>query len=137
MTAMAAEPTPMLDMNTTPLIDVMLVLLVMLIITIPPQSHAVKIDLPGPIAIPAPDPVKNLLVVTTDGHLLWNGGDVSKRQLRALLATTAAMDPRPELQLRPEAAARYAAVDEVLAMTKQAGVRSMGFVGNENYAKAL
>jgi biopolymer transport protein ExbD len=136
MTAIAAEPTPMLEMNTTPLIDVMLVLLVMLIITIPPQSHAVKIDLPG-VEVPLTDPIKNLLVVTREGGILWNGEAVSKRQLRVLLDTTAAMDPRPELQLRPDAAARYALVDEVLAMTKQAGVQSMGFVGNEAYMRAF
>ena len=136
MTAIAAEPTPMLEMNTTPLIDVMLVLLVMLIITIPPQSHAVKIDLPG-VVVPMTNPVKNLLVVTSEGGILWNGEAVSKRQLRVLLDTTAAMEPRPELQLRPDAAARYALVDEVLAMTKQAGVQSMGFVGNETYMRAF
>ena len=136
MTAIAAEPTPMLEMNTTPLIDVMLVLLVMLIITIPPQSHAVKIDLPG-VEVPLTNPVKNLLVVTGEGGILWNGEAVSKRQLRVLLDTTAAMEPRPELQLRPDAAARYALVDEVLAITKQAGVQSMGFVGNEAYMRAF
>ena len=136
MTAIAAEPTPMLEMNTTPLSDVMLVLLVMLIITIPPQSHAVKIDLPG-VEVPLTNPVKNLLVVTSEGGILWNGEAVSKRQLRVLLDTTAAMEPRPELQLRPDAAARYALVDEVLAMTKQAGVQSMGFVGNEAYMRAF
>jgi biopolymer transport protein ExbD len=126
----------MLEMNTTPLIDVMLVLLVMLIITIPPQSHAVKIDLPG-VEVPLTDPIKNLLVVTREGGILWNGEAVSKRQLRVLLDTTAAMDPRPELQLRRDAAARYALVDEVLAMTKQAGVQSMGFVGNDAYMRAF
>ena len=136
MTAIAAEPTPMLEMNTTPLIDVMLVLLVMLIITIPPQSHAVKIDLPG-VEVPLTNPVKNLLVVTREGGILWNGEAVSKRQLRVLLDTTAAMEPRPELQLRPDAAARYALVDEVLALTKPAGVQSMGFVGNEAYMRAF
>jgi biopolymer transport protein ExbD len=137
MTAIAAEHTPMLEMNTTPLIDVMLVLLVMLIITIPPQSHAVKIDLPGQVEVPVTNPVKNMLVVTSEGRILWNGEAVSKRQLRVLLDTTAAMEPRPELQLRPDAAARYALVDEVLAMTKQAGVQSMGFVGNETYMRAF
>src|SRR5215210_4569392 len=86
MPARAAETVPMLDLNTTPLIDVMLVLLVMLIITIPPQSHAVKLDLPVGIAVPAPDPVKNMLVITEAGALAWNGERVSKLQLQALLA---------------------------------------------------
>jgi biopolymer transport protein ExbD len=137
MPARAAEPVPMFDLNTTPLIDVMLVLLVMLIITIPPQSHAVKLDLPVGIAVPAPDPVKNMLVVTEAGALAWNGVGVSKLQLRALLAATAAMEPAPELHLQPDAGARYELVDEVLAMTKRAGVRSMGFVGNQDYADAF
>ena len=137
MIAMAAEPTPMMEMNTTPLIDVMLVLLVMMIITIPPQSHAVKIDLPAPVEIPVPDPVKNLLIVTSEGGLLWNGAPVSKPQLRAVLKATAALEPAPELHFRPDAAARYALVDEVLAMSKQAGVTAMGFVGTQDYARAF
>ena len=137
MSAVAAEPVPMIEMNTTPLIDVMLVLLVMLIITIPPQSHAVKLDLPVGITRPAPDPIKNMLVVTEAGALEWNGERVSKPQLRALLDASAAMDPAPELHLKPDAGARYALVDEVLAMTKQAGVSSMGFVGNQDYAHAF
>jgi biopolymer transport protein ExbD len=137
MSAVAAEPTPMIEMNTTPLIDVMLVLLVMLIITIPPQSHAVKVDLPVGITGPAPDPVKNMLVVTEAGALAWNGERVTKVQLGALLGATAAMDPAPELHLKPDPGARYALVDEVLAMTKHAGVRSMGFVGNQDYAHAF
>ncbi len=137
MPAVTAEPVPMMEMNTTPLIDVMLVLLVMLIITIPPQSHAVKVDLPVGISLTRPDPVKNRLVVTEAGATLWNGAAVSKPELRALLAATVTMDPSPELHFQPEAGARYALVDELLAMTKQAGVTRMGFVGNEAYMKAF
>ena len=137
MPALAADPVPMFEMNTTPLIDVMLVLLVMLIITIPPQSHAVTVDLPAGITHPAPDPVKNVLVVTEQGTLAWNGERVTRAQLRALLGASAAMDPMPELHLRPDAGARYELVDDVLAMSKQAGVRSMGFVGNQDYARAF
>lgn len=137
MSALAADATPMVEMNTTPLIDVLLVLLVMLIITIPPQSHSVKIDLPTTIGDPIPDPVKNVVVVTANGALLWNGERVSGAVLRRLLAATATMDPAPELHLQPEAGARYALVDEVLAMSKQAGVARMGFVGNQDYAQAF
>ena len=133
----AAEPAPMMEMNTTPLIDVMLVLLVMMIITIPPQSHAVKIDLPGPPPLVHVDRVKNRLVVTEAGATLWNGAVVSERQLVGLLGASAAMDPAPELHFQPEAGARYARVDEVLAMSKQAGVTRMGFVGNEAYMKVF
>jgi len=132
----AVEPAPMMEMNTTPLIDVMLVLLVMMIITIPPQSHAVKIDLPRS-DVPIAHPVKNVLVVTTSGATLWNGAAVTNAELRAVLNATAAMEPAPELHFQPEAGARYARVDEILAMSKQAGVTKMGFVGNDAYMKAF
>ena len=127
---------PMMDINTTPLIDVMLVLLIMLIITIPIQTHAVKIDLPvnQPNQPPPPiDPVKNIVVVTADGKILWNGSPVSQPQLRQYLDVTQQMNPVPELHLQPESTARYVLVDEVLAVTKQAHVTKMGFVGNEYY----
>ena len=132
----AAEPAPMMEMNTTPLIDVMLVLLVMLIITIPPQSHAVKIDLPvGRPLVERVDRVKNHLVVTAAGATVWNGAAVSRSELLALLGASAALDPAPELHFQPEAGARYALVDEVLVLTKRAGVTRMGFVGNDAYAR--
>jgi len=131
-----ASGEPMMDINTTPLIDVMLVLLIMLIITIPIQTHAVKLDLPvnQPNQPPPPiDPVKNIVVVTADGKILWNGNPVSQPQLRQYLDITQQMNPVPELHLQPEATARYVLVDEVLAITKQAHVTKMGFVGNEYY----
>jgi len=127
---------PMMEINTTPLIDVLLVLIIMLIITIPPQSHAVKLDLPQNQSDQPPppiDPVKNTVVVTTGGAVLWNGGPVNLTQLRQYLDVTQQMDPIPELHLQPEPDARYALVDEVLAVTKQAKVSKMGFVGNEAY----
>jgi biopolymer transport protein ExbD len=127
---------PMLDINTTPLIDVMLVLLIMFIITIPIQTHAVKLDLPvnQPQNTPPPiDPVKNKVVVTAQGQVLWNGSPVTMQQLRAYLDATQQMNPVPELHLQPEATARYELVDEVLAVTKRAHVSKMGFVGNEYY----
>ena len=130
------EGEPMMDINTTPLIDVMLVLLIMFIITIPPQSHAVKLDLPvqQPNQTPPPiDPIKNKVVITTGGAVLWNGQAVSLTQLRQYLDVTQQMDPIPELHLQPEPNARYELVDEVMAVTKQAKVSKMGFVGNEAY----
>ncbi|WP_294174613.1 biopolymer transporter ExbD [uncultured Sphingomonas sp.] len=125
----------MMEMNTTPLIDVMLVLLVMLIITIPMQSHAVKLDLPGGPPPASIDPVKNRLAITAHGALLWNGKAVSKPDLHVLLEASAANRSEPELHLLPSAEAPYAAVDEVLAMAKRADVTRMGFVGNEAYAR--
>ena len=137
MSAGAEEGEPMMDINTTPLIDVMLVLLIMFIITIPIQTHAVKLDLPqdNPNNTPPPiDPVKNKIVVTRAGEILWNGNPVSPIQLRQFLDITTTMTPVPELHLQPEPEARYELVDEVLAVTKRAKVQAMGFVGNEAYA---
>ena len=131
---------PMMDINTTPLIDVMLVLLIMFIITIPVQTHAVKLDLPvnQPNQPPPPiDPVKNKIVINAQGQILWNGAPVQKPQLRAYLDATQQMNPVPELHLQPDATARYELVDEVLAITKQAKVSKMGFVGNEYYQQVF
>src|SRR6476620_9604357 len=127
---------PMMDINTTPLIDVMLVLLIMFIITIPVQTHAVKLDLPQNQANPTPPPVeptKNTIVVTAAGAILWNGVPVNQDQLRQYLDISQQMNPIPELHLQPEPDARYELVDEVLAITKKAKVEKMGFVGNEAY----
>jgi biopolymer transport protein ExbD len=127
---------PMLDMNVTPLIDVMLVLLIMFIITIPIQTHAVKLDLPVNTDQPNPppiDPIKNVLSINAQDQVLWNGQPVTMTQLRSYLDTTQQMNPVPELHLQPDATARYEVVDKVLAVTKQAHVQKMGFVGNEYY----
>ncbi|HET9354634.1 MAG TPA: biopolymer transporter ExbD [Sphingomicrobium sp.] len=127
---------PMMEINTTPLIDVMLVMIIMLIITIPPQTHAVKLDLPvnQPNQEPPPvDPIKNKIVVTQDGGVLWNGANVNLEQLRVYLEASQQMNPVPELHLQPESEARYELVDEVLAVTKRANVTKMGFVGNDAY----
>jgi biopolymer transport protein ExbD len=127
---------PMMDINMTPLIDVMLVLLIMFIITIPIQTHAVKLDLPvdQPNSPPPPiDPVKNKVVITAQGQILWNGNPVSPEQLRQYLELSQQIQPVPELHLQPEPEARYELVDEVLAITKRAHVEKMGFVGNEAY----
>jgi biopolymer transport protein ExbD len=129
---------PMLDINVTPLIDVMLVLLIMFIITIPIQTHAVKLDLPvnQPNQPPPPiEPTKNIVVVSAAGQILWNGSPITKEQLRAYLDATQQMNPIPELHLQPDSTARYVLVDEVLAITKQAHVQKMGFVGNEYYTQ--
>jgi len=127
---------PMMEINTTPLIDVMLVLLIMIIMTIPIQSHAVKLDLPqNSQSNPPPiDPVKNKIVITPQGQVLWNGTPVDLTTLRQYLDLTTTMRPVPELHLQPDPNARYELVDEVLAVCKRAQVTAMGFVGNEAYA---
>ena len=131
-----AEGEPMLDVNVTPLIDVMLVLLIMFIITIPIQTHAVKLDLPvnQPQNQPPPiNPIKNVVSINAQDQILWNGSPVTMPQLRTYLDATQQMNPIPELHLQPDATARYEIVDQVLAVTKKAKVQKMGFVGNEYY----
>ncbi len=140
MAASTTEGEPMMDINTTPLIDVMLVLLIMFIITIPIQTHAVKLDLPvdtGDHTPPPIDPVKNKVVVTATNQVLWNGAPIDLVRLRQYLDITQTMNPIPELHLQPEGQARYDLVDRVLAVTKRAQVEKMGFVGNEAYAGAF
>jgi biopolymer transport protein ExbD len=137
MAASTAEGEPMMDINTTPLIDVMLVLLIMFIITIPIQTHAVKLDLPvddpNNQTPPPIDPVKNKVTIDPMGTIYWNGSPVSLTTLRQYLDLTQTMNPIPELHLQPDPQARYVVVDEVLAVTKRANVEKMGFVGNEAY----
>ena len=129
---------PMMDINTTPLIDVMLVLLIMFIITIPVQTHAVKLDLPQSLPDQAPppiEPVKNEIAIMPGNQVLWNGRPVNLTTLRQYLNITTTMNPVPELHLRPHPEARYETVDEVLAVAKRAQVTAMGFVGNEAYGR--
>ncbi len=130
---------PMMEMNTTPLIDVMLVLLIMFIITIPIQTHAVKIDLPQttPDQANVIDAVKNRLTIDPAGLIYWNGNPVDKVTLRQYLEQTSRMTPEPELQFEPDQSARYAVVDEVLAAIKRSKVTKLGFVGNERYGGAF
>ncbi len=127
---------PMLDMNMTPLIDVLLVLLIMFIITIPVATHSVDIDLPQPQPITDPppiDPIKNKLVLTPQDQILWNGVAITEGQLRTILADTTRMPLEPELQFEPEALASYSLSARVLQDIKVSGVTKFGFVGNDKY----
>ncbi|PKP95321.1 MAG: biopolymer transporter ExbD [Alphaproteobacteria bacterium HGW-Alphaproteobacteria-15] len=127
---------PMLDMNMTPLIDVLLVLLIMFIITIPVATHSVDIDLPQPDPNPPPviiEPVKNKLVLTPQDQILWNGTAITEGQLRTILAESTKMTPEPELQFEPEALASYRLSARVLQDIKVSGVTKFGFVGNDKY----
>ncbi|MBM7407276.1 MULTISPECIES: ExbD/TolR family protein [Sphingomonas] len=126
---------PMMEMNTTPLIDVLLVLLIMFIITIPIQTHAVKVDLPQPDDrnVVTVDPQKNKIAITADGVVTWNGATVDEVTLRQYLDQTAAMSPEPELHFQPDANARYEVVDGILSIIKRSNVTKLGFVGNEQY----
>jgi biopolymer transport protein ExbD len=128
------EPIP--DMNTTPLIDVMLVLLIMFIITIPVQTHAVKLDLPTPSPPNQDqvDPEFNQVDIDFMSNIYWNKQEVDMATLQGYMKQAAAMPTQPELRLRPEGLAKYEVVDKVMAAAQQAGITKMGFVGNEAYA---
>jgi len=125
---------PMMDINTTPLIDVLLVLLIMFIITIPMQTHAVKVDTPQG-APPIKLLTKNEVAVTGQNRVLWNGTPINLITLRQYLDQSQTLDPIPELHIRPAPDAHYELVDKVLAVAKRANVTKMGFVGNEAYAR--
>jgi biopolymer transport protein ExbD len=125
----------MVDINTTPLIDVMLVLLIMLIITIPIQTHAVKLDMPRdtpPPALIQPDVVN--LEIDFDGTLLWNGTTVPDRAtLETYLRSIAVKDPQPELHIAPNKLVKYGSVAMVLAEAQRLGVVKVGIVGAERF----
>ena len=131
------DGSPMMEMNTTPLIDVMLVLLIMFIITIPVATHAVNIDLPQPTNIPnnvTIDPIKNKLVLTATNQILWNGAPVNSGQLVSIIQATKGIDPEPELQFQPEEYASYEIANQLMKIITDAKVTKFGFVGNENFA---
>lgn len=132
------DGSPMMEINTTPLIDVMLVLLIMFIITIPPQTHAVKVDLPvNNNAQQVVNPTRNKIVIAADGTVLWNGSPVSEQNLAVFLAQTRTMTPEPELHFQPDPAARYEVVDRTLAVIRRSAVTKLGFIGNEQFANAF
>ena len=139
MSAGSDDGEPMMEMNTTPLIDVMLVLLIMFIITIPVQTHATKLDLPPPTPNNTEDikPDFNQINIDFLGVIYWNDQEVTLQQLDGYLRQVGAMQPaesQPELRLKPDQLAKYEVVNRVMAMAQQAGIKKMGFVGNEAYA---
>ena len=131
------EPEVMIDINTTPLIDVMLVLIIMLIITIPVQTHAVKLNMPvgnPPPVAEKPDIVT--LEVDFDGTLIWNGETLKDRaELEARLRGAVAMPVQPEIHLRPNKLVKYGNVAAVMASAQRLGMTKIGLVGNEQFAR--
>jgi biopolymer transport protein ExbD len=131
----AGDDEPMVEMNTTPLIDVMLVLLIMLIVTIPVQTHAVKLDMPQ--ANPPPSIVQPTVVdlaIDFDGTITWNGTNIPDRTtLETYLQSAAVQDPQPEIHLNPNKLVKYSYVAMVLAEAQRLGVVKIGLVGNEQF----
>ena len=125
------------DINTTPLIDVMLVLLIMLIITIPIQMHSVNLNMPqGKTAPPPEKPEVVRIDVDFDGTVLWNGETIPNRQaLESRLSAIAARANQPEVHLRPDKLANYGAVAAVMASAQRLGVTKFGLIGNEQFAR--
>ena len=132
----AGDPEVMLDINTTPLIDVMLVLLVMLIITIPIQLHAVKLEMPvgvPPDGMVKPDKVR----IGIDGQSIihWEGLPVSAEELDRRMSLAAQRPVPPEIHVRPDKDARYAAFAKVLSATKRHGLDKVAVIGSEQFAR--
>jgi biopolymer transport protein ExbD len=129
------EGEPMMEINMTPLIDVMLVLLTLLIITLPIQTHAVKLDMPAGKP-PVDSNIKPIIVdlsVDFDGTIFWNGSAVDRGTLDSYLLDAAQSDPQPEIHLNPNKLAKYDTVAKVLADAQRIGVKKIGFTGLDQY----
>jgi biopolymer transport protein ExbD len=131
------EADVMMDINTTPLIDVMLVLIIMLIITIPVQLHSVNLNMP--VGKPPPsqtEPVVVTIDIDFDGTVLWNGEAIHDRGvLESRLAQAAAQPDQPEVHIRPNKLVEYKSVAAVLASAQRLGVTKLGMIGNEQFVK--
>ncbi len=128
----AREGEPLSEINTTPLIDVMLVLLIMLIVTLPPQRHAVKLDTPVPCktcppVIDQPDPIT--VTIDYSGSISWNGASITRADLDTRFAAEARKAQQAELQIHPDGEAAYGVVAHVMAAAQRQGIKRMGVVG--------
>ena len=132
----ADEPEVMMEMNTTPLIDVMLVLLVMLIITIPIQLHSVDMDLPvgtPPANLVKPDKVQ--IDIDDKSVLYWQGLPVTSAELESNMSVIGKLPVQPEVHIRPDKSAQYAVFAGVLASSKRKGLTKMAVIGSEQFVK--
>ena len=129
------EPEVMMEINTTPLIDVMLVLLVMLIITIPIQLHAVNLEMPVGVP-PVLEKVEKIRIdIDADNHLQWNGLTVSMTELDQKMQTIGQSAVQPEVHIRPDKDARYAVFANVLAGSKRHGLTKIAVIGAEQFVQ--
>jgi biopolymer transport protein ExbD len=136
MKAGSAEGQSFTDINMTPLIDVMLVLLIIFIISLPPVTHAVKIDNPlppTPNQVPPPPPVVINLGIDFDGTLSWNGTAVDRPTMQGYITQEASNDPQPEVHIQVDKFAKYEKVAQTLADLQSRGLKKIGFVNNDLY----
>src|SRR5450830_1507904 len=122
-------PAPMSEINVTPMVDVMLVLLVIFIITAPLFTHAIKLDLPSAQAAPNPEKPETIsLSINAEGAIYWNSDLIQKSELGTRLAAAAQKNPQPELQLRADKSTRYEVIAQLMAAAQSNGLTKMGFV---------
>jgi biopolymer transport protein ExbD len=125
---------PLGEINTTPLIDVLLVLLIVFVMAIPMADNSLEVALPGPpIELPEAYPVRNVIGIEADGQVTWNGAPVDERELAGVLSEVRAISPEPEVQFRPDANASYERSARVLLIVKAAQISNFGFIDNEKY----
>ncbi len=128
------DGAPMMEMNTTPLIDVMLVLIIMLIVTLPVMTHAVKLDMPQNQPPPTDPPELVTIIIDYDGTILWNGTAVPNlATLERYFKVEAEKVPQPQVAIRPDARVKYDFVDQVLASAQRNRIEKMGLIGNEQF----
>ena len=123
------QPGPMADINVTPMVDVMLVLLVIFIITAPLFTHAIKLELPNAQSQPAPEKPETItLAINGEGKLFWNNAAITRDDLTARIAVASEKKPQPELQLRADKSTRYEIIAQVMAAAQNGGMTKIGFV---------
>lgn len=123
------QPAPMADINVTPMVDVMLVLLVIFIITAPLFTHAIKLDLPAAQSAPAPvEPSTISLSINGEGAIFWNNDPITQEALNSRLVIASKQQPQPQLQLRADKGTRYEVIAQVMAAAQTNGLNKLGFV---------
>jgi len=123
------QPGPMADINVTPMVDVMLVLLVIFIITAPLFTHAIKLELPNAQSQPAPEKPETItLAINGEGKLFWNNAAITREDLAARIAVASEKKPQPELQLRADKSTRYEIIAQVMAAAQNGGMTKISFV---------
>lgn len=129
------DAQPIAEINTTPLVDVRLVLLIMFVLIVPVTSHKVPLDLPAPGAAPLPE--RHRLNLDAAGRLFWDGRPVGGSELTARLRAAAASPAEPLIEINADPETRYERFDETLAAVRRAGVERIGFVGQDRFAAAI